>query len=75
MIEKTKTTVVIESHQQTIVRRSRRPISAPVVAERRAGKTRGWLKGCWKTLTLKSATAFAALTRLKRSGHGQPKNK
>jgi len=78
MREKTKTTVVIESHQQTIIRRSRRTISAPVVtlpAERRAGKTNGWLKAWWRTLALKSATVFAALTRRKRSGSDQAKNR
>ena len=78
MTEKTRTVVVIESHQQTIVRRSRRtfttqPVTLP--AERPAKKHRAWLGPWWKTVTLKSATVFALLKGLKHSGNGQPKNK
>jgi hypothetical protein len=78
MTEKTRTIVLIESHEQTTIRRSRRTITAQVVTlppERAIQEKRKLLRRWWKTVALKSATVFAPLTGLKRRGNGQPENK
>jgi hypothetical protein len=78
MTEKTRTIVVIESHEQTIIRRARRTISAQVVTlppEHAVQEKRKSLGRWWKRVALKSATAFAPLRGLKRSRNGQPKTK
>jgi len=79
MTEKTRTVVVIESHQQTIIRRSRRTVSGQVLtegavarpsarapsnaAERPVQVKRKSLGRWWKTVALKSATLLAPLSR------------
>ena len=78
MTTKTRTRVVIETHEQTTIRRSRRTITAQVVtlpSERAIQEKRKLLGRWWKTVALKSATVFAPLAGLKRRGNGQPKNK
>lgn len=52
MPEKTKTIVIIESHEQTIIRRSRRVTTSHLVSltpVRRSGKGLAWLANWWKT--------------------------
>ena len=72
MTEKTRTVVVIESHEQTIIRRVRRTISAQVgtLPSKRPGQEkRKSLGRWWKTVAVKSATVLAPLARrLKRGG-------
>ena len=78
MTEKTKTIVVIESHQQTIIRRTRRMSAAQVVtlpAEPAVQENRNLLGRWWQAVALKSAAVFAPVRGLKRNGNGQPQNK
>lgn len=74
MTQKTTTIVVIESHQQTIVRRSRRTVSSELLTqgassdetERPAKRGRRWLGTWWRKVIKKSATVLAPLShRLK----------
>jgi hypothetical protein len=66
MADKTKTVVTFESHERTVVRRSRRALSAQgqptltVAPIGIAGKARTRLRTCWRVVALK-------LTKKKRS--------
>ena len=78
MKEKTRTTVVIESHEQTIIRRSRRTISEPVAplpAKRLARKHYAWLGAWWKTVALKGVTVFAPWSRRLKTKANERKNR
>ena len=78
MTEKTRTTVVIESHQQTIVRRSHHTISAQTVTlppERAVQEKRNSLGRWWKTIALKSATVLAPLSRRLKTRANERKNR
>jgi hypothetical protein len=78
MPDKTKTTVVIERHEQTIIRRSRRTVTAHVrtlppervIQEKRKSPGR-W----WKTVALKSATVLAPLSRRLKTRANERKNR
>jgi len=62
MPDKTKTVVIIESHEQTIIRRSRRVIGSLVVTqppERAGQENRKSLGRWWKTVSLKTAKVLA----------------
>jgi hypothetical protein len=77
MTEKTKTVVVIERHEQTIVRRSRGTISAQATTQLPARPTQEKRKSLgrwWKTFALKGATVLKPLSRLKTRAN-QRKNK
>jgi hypothetical protein len=80
MPDKTKTIVVFESHEQIIIRRSRRTVSGQVVvddAEARLGLpepgSTGWVRrGCfgiwWRRVALKGATVLAPWSRRLKAG-------
>lgn len=88
MSEKTKTTVVTEIHEQTIIRRSRRTVSERVV-DAKAAQPPGWIPSdvieppvrekpkwpgrLWKTVSLKSATVLEPLSRLLATGASKRK--
>ena len=66
MTEKTRTVVVIESHQQTTIRRSRRTVAAqtvPLPPERPVQEKRKPLGRWWKTVALKGAIVLEPLSR------------
>ena len=78
MTEKTKTTVVIESHQQTVIRRSRRTITtqtteAPIdiTIEEPPKPLSRW----WKRIALKGATVLAPLSRRLRASADRRKHR
>jgi hypothetical protein len=83
MPDKTKIVVVIESHEQTIIRRSRRvssqlltqegesqmSVRAPAATGLPAGRGRRWLSARCLALTLKGFTVFGPWSRrFKRGG-------
>ena len=73
-----KTKVVIESHEQTTIRRSRRVISSQVVTQppkRASQENRKSLGRWWKTVTLKSATVLAPLSRRLKTKGNEGKNR
>ena len=76
MTDKRKTIVVIESHEQTVIRRSRRvttsqlvtlPATVDVQVKRKS--PRRW----WTTVALKSATVLAPLSRRLKTRVKEPK--
>jgi hypothetical protein len=84
MPDKTKTIVVIESHEQTIIRRTRRTVSGQVLIGGAVARPLGRAssdapepavmekpKGrWWRTVALKGVTVFAPWSRrLKHSGN------
>jgi hypothetical protein len=78
MPDKTKTIVVIESHQQTIVRRSRRTVIAQTVTlppERTVQEKRKSLGRWWKTVALKTATVLAPLSSRLKTRANERKNR
>ena len=80
MPDKTRTVVVIESHEQTIIRRSRRTVSGQVVADDAGARPRlpqpgsadGVGRRCfgalWRRVALKGATVFAPWSRRLKVG-------
>ena len=91
MPDKTKTTVVIERHEQTIIRRSRRTVSGQVVddgavarpsgrassdgTERAVEEKRRSPGRWWKTVALKSATVLAPLSGRLKARANERKNR
>ena len=88
MPDKTKTVVVFESHEQTIIRRSRRTVSGQVLTDpiiaRQSGRASsyppeppvlGKPKGhWWRTVALKGVTVLAQWSRLLKHGGKDQKN-
>ena len=77
MTEKTRTVVVFESHQQTIIRRSRRTVTAQVVplpTVRPARKEHTWLGAWWRLVSRKGAKVFAPLSRRLMTKANERKN-
>jgi hypothetical protein len=78
MTEKTTTVVVIESHEQTIIRRSRRTVSSELLTqgvssdetERPAKKDRQWFGAWWRRVTQKGATGLAPWSRRMKTRAG-----
>jgi hypothetical protein len=71
MTKKTRTRVVIERHERTIIRSSSSKITAktaPLPPERPVQEKRKLLGRWWKTAALKSATALAPLARRLKRG-------
>jgi hypothetical protein len=79
MTEKTTTILVIESHEQTIIRRSRRTMSEQVVAGDAGARPRlpqpgslGGVRRCfgvlWRRVALKGATVFAPWSQRLKEG-------
>jgi hypothetical protein len=91
MTEKTRTTVVIESHQQTIVRRSRRTVSGHVLMDGAIARPLGRARSdetehpvqekrksperWWKTVALKGATAYTTLSRRLKARANERRNR
>lgn len=89
MPDKTKTIVIIESHEQTIIRRSRRVISSQLPMQRvlarpigsASGETerltkreeRGFVAWC-RTVTLKGFTVFAPWSRRLKHRENERRN-
>src|SRR4249919_3309976 len=71
MIEKTTTVVMIESHEHTIIRRSRRTVSSHLLTQgapsdetaRPAKRDRRWLGAWWRTVTQKCAAVLLPSSR------------
>ena len=77
MTEKSRTVMVIESHQQTIIRRSHRTVTAPVVepAERTVPDKRKSPERWWKIFTLKTAMALSSWSRRLRTRANERNNR
>jgi hypothetical protein len=78
MIEKTTRVVVIESHEQTIIRRSRRTVSPELLTQgvssdetaRLAKRDRRWLGAWWRTVTQKGAAVLVPSSRRMKTRAG-----
>jgi len=66
MTEKTRTVVTIERHEQTIIRRSHRAITAqagPLPTVQPARKQHVWFGAWWRAVSRKGVKVFAPLSR------------
>jgi len=81
MPDKTKTVVVFESHEQTIIRRSRRTVSGQVLTDgavaqpSQRASVRRWLAGYWRTATQKGARVFTPWSRRLKHSRDERRNK